>query len=99
MSHLAERLTIAELAGLAHMSPSSFKKAFAATFDMPPGRYILTARINAARQLLETSSMLVADIATACGFYDQSHFTRAFIRERGITPGAYRRQHGKRNAR
>jgi len=99
MAHLAERLTIAELAGLAHMSPSSFKKAFAATFDMPPGRYILTARVNAARQLLETTNTLVADIATACGFYDQSHFTRAFIRERGVTPGAYRRQHGKRNAR
>lgn len=99
MSHLASDLTIAELSRLAHMSPSSFKKAFTATFDMPPGRYILTARINAARQLLETSNMLVADIATACGFYDQSHFTRAFIRERGITPGAYRRQHRGRNAR
>ena len=95
MSHLAARLTIAELAGLAHMSPSSFKKAFTATFDMPPGRYIVTARINAARQLLETSSMLVADIATACGFYDQSHFSKAFLRERGATPGTYRRQHRK----
>ena len=95
MSHLAARLTIAELAGLAHMSPSSFKKAFTATFDMPPGRYILTARLNAARQLLETSNTLVADIATACGFYDQSHFSKAFLRERGATPGTYRRQHRK----
>ena len=58
---------------------------------MPPGRYILTARLNAARQLLETSNTLVADIATACGFYDQSHLTKAFIRERGVTPGTYRR--------
>ena len=50
MSHLAARLTIAELAGLAHMSPSSFKKAFAATFDMPPGRYILTAHPHGPHQ-------------------------------------------------
>ena len=90
-SHLASDLSIAELARLAHMSPSSFKKAFTSTFDMPPGRYILTARLNAARQLLETSNTLVADIATACGFYDQSHLTKAFIRERGVTPGTYRR--------
>ena len=93
MSHLASNLTIAELSRLAHMSPSSFKKAFAATFDMPPGRYILTARINAARRLLETSSKLVSDIASECGFFDQSHFSKAFTRARGVTPGAYRRQH------
>ena len=92
MAHLAERLTIAELASLAHMSPSSFKKAFAATFDMPPGRYILTARVNAARQQLETTNKLVSDIATECGFFDQSHFTRIFTHVRGMTPGAYRRQ-------
>ena len=59
---------------------------------------ILTARVNAARQLLETTNTLVADIATACGFYDQSHFTRAFIQERGIAPGTYRRQHTARAA-
>ncbi len=41
---------------------------------------------------------LVADIATACGFYGQSHFTRAFIQERGIAPGTYRRQHTARAA-
>ena len=91
MSHLAFDLSIAELARLAHMSPSSFKKAFTSTFDIPPGRYILTARLNAARQLLETSNTLVADIAIACGFYDQSHFTKAFIRKRGVPPGTYRR--------
>ena len=84
-------------ASLAHMSPCSFKKAFAATFDMPPGRYILTARINAARHLLETSSKLVSDIATECGFFDQSHFSKAFTRIRGVTPGAYRRNHRSRN--
>ena len=95
MAHLASDLSIAELARLAHMSPSSFKKAFTSTFDMPPGRYILTARLNAARQLLETSNTLVSDIAIACGFYDQSHLTKAFIRERGVTPGTYRRQHRK----
>ena len=93
MSYFASNLTIAELAKLAHMSPSSFKKAFTATFNMPPGRYILTARINAARQMLETTDKLVSDIAIDCGFYDQSHFVHAFHRERGMTPGAYRRQH------
>ena len=91
--HYAEPLGLTRLAELAGMSISRFKRIFTATFNMSPGRYISTIRLNAARQLLETSDLLVADIATACGFYDQSHFTRAFLRERGVTPGAYRRKH------
>ncbi|MBQ6339613.1 MAG: helix-turn-helix domain-containing protein [Kiritimatiellae bacterium] len=93
--HYAESLNLNRLAELAGMSLSRFKRIFTATFNMSPGRYVSTIRLNAARQLLETSDLLVSDIATACGFYDQSHFTRAFIRERGVTPGAYRRQHGQ----
>ena len=54
-----------------------------------------TIRINAAIRLLTSTNKLLAEIAHDCGFYDQSHFTRAFIRERGVTPGAYRRQHGQ----
>ena len=42
-----------------------------------PNAATFKAVFDAARQLLETSSMLVADIATACGFYDQSHFIHA----------------------
>ena len=88
-------LNLRSLAELAGMSLSRFKHVFTATFNMSPGRYVSTIRLNAARELLETSELLVSDVATACGFYDQSHFTRAFLRERGVTPGAYRRRHAK----
>ena len=36
--------------------------------------------------------MTIDDIAEKCGFYDQSHFEKAFKRERGVTPGEYRRR-------
>ena len=58
-----------------------------------PNAATFKAVFDAARQLLETSSMLVADIATACGFYDQSHFIRTFKRIRRQTPAQYRRAH------
>ena len=48
---------------------------------------------SAARRLLETTDTLVADIATETGFFDQSHLTKLFKHERGITPGEYRRRH------
>ena len=89
----AKKLPISKLAALARMSESRFKHVFAQTFATTPGRYITTIRLNAARRLLEETDGLLADIATATGFFDQSHLTRAFVKERGITPGEYRRQH------
>jgi AraC-like DNA-binding protein len=49
-------------------------------------------RLIMARRRLEESADAVGRIARACGFYDQSHFTRAFKAHVGLTPLAYRRQ-------
>lgn len=89
----AQKLQLSKLADIAKMSESRFKHVFAKTFATTPGRYITTIRINAARRLLEDTDDLLADIATATGFFDQSHMTRAFKTFRGITPGEYRRRH------
>ncbi len=61
--------------------------------DITPGQYLVTIRLNAARKLLTTTDMLVADIATAVGFCDQSHFIRVFKQDRGETPRVYRKRH------
>ena len=89
----AQKLTLDKLAAMTAMSKSRFKHVFAQTFATTPGRYITTIRLNAARRLLEETDDLLADIAIATGFFDQSHLTRTFVRERCITPGEYRRQH------
>ena len=89
----AQKLQLSKLAEIAGMSESRFKHVFAKTFTTTPGRYITTIRLNAVRRLLEETDDLLADIATASGFFDQSHMTRAFKTFRGITPGEYRRLH------
>ena len=89
----AKKLQLSELAAIAGMSESRFKHVFARTFATTPGRYVTTIRLNAARRLLEETDDLLADIATATGFFDQSHMTRAFKAIRDVTPGEYRRQH------
>ena len=58
-----------------------------------PGKYIIQQRLNAACRHLENTDLGIHDIAMATGFCDQSHFTKIFKRERGITPGEYRRKH------
>ena len=94
--HITENCTkplrLADLAKSANLSLTAFKRDFTAVFDMPPGHYILNARINASLKLLKDESRSLSDIALACGFCDQSHFCRIFSRIRGKTPSAYRRE-------
>ena len=86
-------LRLEDLPAQTGLSMSSFKRAFAETFNMTPWSYITTIRLNAARKLLEETNKLLSEIALDTGFFDQSHFSRTFKRERGITPGEYRRRH------
>ena len=92
-AHYAEDIPLEHLAAMVGTSVSNFRRQFAHTLGISPGRYLTTIRLNAARRLLETTDMLVAEIAAETGFFDQSHFTKMFKRERGITPGGYRRRH------
>ena len=92
-AHYTEPIQLEDLMAQAKMAKTTFKETFFEVFGLTPGHYITTIRLNAARKLLETTDKLVADIATETGFYDQSHLTRAFKRERGMTPGEYRRRH------
>ena len=96
-SHYAEDLSNLSLAATAGLSVRTFKRYFTQVFGIPPGKMLQQVRLNAARKLLETSDKLVSDIAIECGFYDQSHFTRIFTAERGMTPGLYRRRHRLKN--
>ena len=92
-SHYTEEIPLARLAKMTGSSVSQFKRIFTKTLEMPPGRYIMNTRLNAARKLLETTDKLLPDIAVESGFYDQSHMTRAFKSIRHTTPGRYRREH------
>ena len=92
-AHYADNITIDGLAAMIGTSPVNFRRQFSRTFGISPGHYITTIRLNAVRRLLETTDKLVADIAMETGFWDQSHLTKLFKRERGMTPGEYRRRH------
>ncbi len=91
--HYAEQITLSHLAKLVGTSTMNFRRQFTRTLDISPGHYITTVRLNAARKLLETTNKLLSEIAAETGFWDQSHFTKQFRRERGMTPGEYRRRH------
>jgi AraC-like DNA-binding protein len=78
------------LAGVAGLSRYHFLRAFRREVGVTPHAYLTHRRIAAAKLFLAGAEPL-SEVALACGFYDQSHFSRAFKGCTGLTPGQYRR--------
>jgi AraC-like DNA-binding protein len=83
--------SIAEVAGECGLSSSYFAKAFKQATGVPPHAWLSMRRIERAKQLLIGTNVELAEIAFACGFADQSHFSRTFRKSEGCSPGRWRR--------
>ena len=84
--HLDRDVSLDELAAEAGISRNHFVTLFSKSLGLPPHRYLLDRRIDRARTLLIGSSLPVAEIAAATGFYDQSHLARHLRRRLGRSP-------------
>ena len=84
--NIAEDLSLEELARVADVSPSYFISLFKQSTGLAPHQYVMTRRIEKARNLLVKTHMPIADIAVHVGFADQSHLTRLMRRYIGLTP-------------
>ena len=85
-------VSIEEVANECDLSRGYFIRAFSRTTGRTPHQWLLEQRVIRARQLIETTDMTLAEIAAACGFADQSHLNRVFVRIVGHPPGAWRRE-------
>jgi AraC family transcriptional regulator len=89
-THLNDRLTLTDLAGVACLSPYHFSRSFKQAVGVGPQRYVLQRRLERAKTLMRRTNLPLASIAQEAGFVDQSHLTSMFRRETGVTPGRYR---------
>jgi AraC-like DNA-binding protein len=80
--------TLADLASEASVSRYQLLRGFARELGLTPHAYILQQRIALARRLIRRGHRL-ADVATTTGFCDQSHLTRCFVRQFGLSPSKY----------
>ncbi|MEW2306875.1 GlxA family transcriptional regulator [Streptomyces sp. NPDC006655] len=84
-------LGVPALAARAAMSERNFTRVFRAETGSTPAAYVESARIEAARRLLETTSATVDSVAHACGFGTVETLHRSFKRTLQVTPGEYRK--------
>jgi PAS domain S-box-containing protein len=97
LAHYGDRITVDQMAAQAHLSYSQLQREFRRLFGMSLGHYLLRVRLIMARRRLETTLEAVGEIALECGFYDQSHFTKAFRAATGLKPLDYRRRFARAN--
>jgi AraC family transcriptional regulator len=90
-AHLTEDIALADLAGVARLSPAHFCRAFKRSFGVPPHRYQLQRRIERAKSLLADQDRSVLEVALACGFNFPSNFSQIFRKGTGVTPREFRR--------
>jgi AraC-like DNA-binding protein len=90
-ANLDGEVCLSDLARECGLSVSHFIRAFRKSTGLPPHRWMMYQRVEKAKALLQSSRSSLLDIASACGFVDQSHFTRVFTRLVGASPGVWRR--------
>lgn len=86
-------LSVEMLAEECGLSVAHFARSFKQSVGMPPYRWLLSRRVEKAKDMLRDETLSVSQIAVGCGFADQSHMSRVFRKFTGIPPSAWRRLH------
>ncbi len=91
-AHIAETISLDDLARVAGLSRFHFSRAFQNAMGEPPSAYLARRRLEWAKRLLRMSDLSHAEIARRSGHGTASQFAATFKRQTGQTPSDYRRQ-------
>jgi AraC-like DNA-binding protein len=89
--HLTEQISLGKAASLSDMSVSCFQRSFKRAVGLSFNKYVNTLRISKARKLLRDHRRSISNIASACGFTNQYHFSRTFKKLMNSSPRSFRK--------
>ena len=89
-SHYDQEITLAEVAEQTHLNPSYLSTLFRQVTGQTFKEYLNRVRVQEAQRLLTHTDYPIMEISIACGFSDQSYFTKVFRKYTGLTPKQYR---------
>lgn len=89
-SHLHYRITIKEVANYLGLSESYLSRLFSKEMGISFSKYIISLKIDKAKNLLQFSDYSISDIAYYLAFSSESHFIHVFQKETGATPQKFR---------
>ena len=92
-THVAEPVSVSQLAAMASLSPSHFAALFKRRIGYPVLQYQTMLRMSRARELLDTTTRTIATVSAEVGYSDSFYFARQFKRIHNVTPREYRLQH------
>ena len=96
-SHFSEPVSLSDVAKTVDIHSVHLARAFRQHYRCSIGEYVRKLRIDFASQEIMATDDAFTKIAMSAGFYDQSHFTRTFKRQTGLTPTEYRTAFRKRS--
>ncbi|TDF84174.1 AraC family transcriptional regulator [Pseudomonas sp. H9] len=90
-NHVTEGLSVELLAKECSLSRSYFTRAFKQSTGQSPHEWLTKIRVDKAKALMTDSALNLSEIGLDCGFADQSHFSRVFLKQVGMAPASWRR--------
>lgn len=83
------QITVKDVASFVNIDRTYLYRIFLETMKISPSRFLIRYRLKRAAVLMKTTNFSLAKIAVSTGFYDTSHFTKAFETEYGCTPSNF----------
>ena len=90
-ANIRSGVALKEVARECGISVGHFSHAFRRTVGVAPHKWLIEQRVLLSKEKLRDDGLSLSDVATECGFSDQSHLTRVFRQAVGVSPGAWRR--------
>ena len=90
-SHVGEKITLEQLAGMASLSVYYFSHLFKTHTGYSPIEYVISTRLDTAKVLLKTTTLPISEIAYRVGYNNSGSFINLFINKMGCTPKEFRK--------